>query len=99
MNQLKRIRVGAGHTQASAAKRAGVTAPLVAQWETSKLITEERLMEIAGRLALGIRRKGELEPRFLVGFWLFGQRFLSDHDGHVYEFARPEDAVEQADLL
>jgi transcriptional regulator with XRE-family HTH domain len=97
---IKSLRVGSQQAQKAAAERIGVNATTLAAYEGGRFTpSEAKSWEIARALALGSPSKGEGNPRFLITYWLFGQRFLYNGLGRLVVFRDPWAAHAQADRL
>ena len=97
---VRAIREGSALTQNAAARQLGITPGTLAAYEGAHVTpSQSRTWEIARGLALGSPAKGEADPRFLLTYELFGQRFAADGNGRIVVFHDPWVAHEQAERL
>lgn len=100
LTMIRSMREGAEMSQAEAARSIGVTPPTLAAYEGGRFTpSASKTNHIARAIALGKAAKGERDPRFLLTYWLFTQRFLADGAGRLVAFMDPVVAHEHATRL
>jgi DNA-binding XRE family transcriptional regulator len=97
LTTIRSMREGADMSQAEAARSIGVTPATLAAYEGGRFTpSASKTIQIARAIALGKAAKGERDPRFLLTYWLFKQRFLADGDARLVVFTDPAIAHEHA---
>lgn len=100
LTMIRSMREGAEMSQAEAARSIGVTPPTLAAYEGGRFTpSASKTMQVARAIALGKAAKGEQDPRFLLTYWLFTQRFLASGDGRLVVFTDPAVAYKHATRL